>query len=392
MKIVAPERAASRKVKMKNRSKYSSLAPLLMGAVALVALGACQQMSNLGTAVSKDPAAAAQGVPTLASADTDMASALLALQALGPKPIETLSAPEARKQPTLGDAVKKVLQDDGQSAAPEAVASVRNVSIPGPGGSQPARIYVPGAARSPLPVIVYYHGGGWVIADLDTYDASARALANQSGAIVVSAEYRKGPEAKFPAAHEDALAAYRWTQANASQFGGDPNRIAVAGESAGGNMAIGVSRMAREQGLLPPVHQALIYPAAGNDMNTESYQENENAKPLNKAMMGWFFDKYLRSPRDGNNPLINVVDAPDLAGLPPTTIVTAEIDPLRSEGQLLAQRLRNAGVEVASNNYEGVTHEFFGAAPVVEKAKEAQAYVASRLREAFVGGSAGSGS
>ena len=197
---------------------------------------------------------------------------------------------------------------------------------------------------------------------------------------------------KFPAAHEDALAAYRWTQANASQFGGDPNRIAVAGESAGGNMAIGVSRMAREQGLRPPVHQALIYPVAGNDMNTASYQENENAKPLNKAMMGWFFDKYLRSPRDGDNPLIDVVDAPDLAGLPPTTIVTAEIDPLRSEGQLLAQRLRNAGVEVASNNYEGVTHEFFGAAPVIEKATEAQAYVASRLREAFVGGSAGSGS
>ena len=130
MKIVAPDCAASRKVNMTNRSKHSSLAPLLMGVVSLVVLGACQEMSNLGTAVSKDPAAAAQGVPTLASADTDMASALLALQALGPKPIETLSAAEARKQPTLGDAVRKVLQDDGKSAAPESVASVRSVSIP----------------------------------------------------------------------------------------------------------------------------------------------------------------------------------------------------------------------------------------------------------------------
>ncbi|UEM20534.1 alpha/beta hydrolase [Skermanella mucosa] len=373
---------------MKNRSK----SPLLLGAAAILALGACQQLSNAGTAVSNDPAAAAQGAPTLAAADADMQSVLLALQALGPKPIETLSAEEARRQPTMADAVAKVLADDGRSAAPETMASVRDVSIPGPGGAQPARIYVPGSARSPLPVIVYYHGGGWVIADLDTYDASARALANQAGAIVVSAGYRKGPESKFPTAHEDALAAYRWTQVNAGQFGGDPDRIAVAGESAGGSMAIGVSRMAREQGLQPPVHQVLIYPVAGNDIETESYREQANAKPLNKAMMAWFFDKYLRSPRDGNNPLINVVDAPDLAGLPPTTIVTAELDPLRSEGELLARRLRNAGVEVASNSYEGVTHEFFGAAPVVEKAKEAQSYVAGRLREAFVGGSAGSGS
>ncbi|EWY37905.1 hypothetical protein N825_16005 [Skermanella stibiiresistens SB22] len=377
---------------MKHRSKRTPLNAILLSAVAVLALGACQQVSNLGTALSNDPLATAQGTPTLAAADADMGSVLLALQALGPKPIETLSAPEARRQPTLTDAVKKVLTDDGKTAKPEAVSSVRNITIPGPGGSQPARVYVPGAARTPLPVIVYYHGGGWVIADLDTYDASARALANQAGAIVVSAEYRKGPEAKFPAAHEDALAAYRWTQANARQLGGDPDRIAVVGESAGGNMAIGVSRMARQQGLRPPIHQALIYPVAGNDMNTESYRENANAKPLNKAMMGWFFDKYLRNPRDGNDPLINVVDAPDLAGLPPTTIVTAEIDPLRSDGQLLAQRLRNAGVEVAANNYEGVTHEFFGAASVIEKAKEAQAYVAGRLREAFVGGSGGSGS
>ena len=228
----------------------------------------------MGPPLSKDPAAAAQGVPTLASADTDMASALLALQALGPKPIETLSAPEARKQPTLGDAVKKVLQDDGQSAAPEAVASVRNVSIPGPGGSQPARIYVPGAARSPLPVIVYFHGGGWVIADLDTYDASARALANQAGAVVVSADYRQAPEHKFPAAHEDALAAYRWAPGNASSSAATRNRSrwparapaatwptashAWRGTGAAGRRSI----------------RLLVYPIAGNDMNTPSYQEN----------------------------------------------------------------------------------------------------------------------
>ena len=157
------------------------------------------------------------------------------------------------------------------------------------------RIYTPKGA-GPFPVVVYYHGGGWVIADLDTYDASPRALANLANAVVVSSHYRQGPEHKFPAAHQDAFAAYRWVLANARSLKGDPSKVAVAGESAGGGLAAAVSMMARDSGAQMPVHQLLVYPIAGYDLNTPSYQENADAKPLNKAMMAWFFEKYLRSP------------------------------------------------------------------------------------------------
>ncbi|WP_207461175.1 alpha/beta hydrolase [Azospirillum sp. SYSU D00513] len=368
---------------MTGQSGQGRRAPWMAGAAALLLLSACQSAKDLGTATVNAPVEAAKGTPTLADADTDMAGVLLAFQALGPKPIETLTAGEARQQPTPADAVKKYLQDRGMNAAPEPVASVRNITIPGPASALTARVYKPHGASGRLPVIVYFHGGGWVIATNDTYDSSARALANQSGAIVVSVEYRKGPEAKFPAAHQDALAAYRWALRNAGQLGGDPARVAVAGESAGGSLAIGVSRLARQQGLALPVHQLLVYPIAGSDLNTPSYQENATAKPLNRAMMAWFFDKYLRNQQDRKDPLIDVVNAPDLAGLPPTTIIMDEIDPLRSEGQMLAERLRMAGVPVESRNYDDVTHEFFGMGAAVAKAKDAQAFAGSRLRQSF---------
>jgi acetyl esterase len=158
------------------------------------------------------------------------------------------------------------------------------------------------------------------------------------------------------------------------------------GESAGGNLAINVAIKARDAGGPAPVHQVLVYPVAGIDMNTPSYRENEDAKPLNKAMMGWFMDQVLAKPEDKNSPLLNVVGAADLARLPPATLVTAEIDPLRSEGQLLAQRLEQAGVPTEAKNYEGVTHEFFGMGAVVADAKQAQAFVAQRLTQAFEAG------
>jgi acetyl esterase len=161
----------------------------------------------------------------------------------------------------------------------------------------------------------------------------------------------------------------------------------VAGESAGGNMAAGVSMLARQHGLQAPVHQVLIYPVAGTDTTTPSYQENADAVPLSKPAMEWFFDKYLRGPEDMQEPLLNLVDAPDLDGMPPTTIVTAEIDPLRSEGQALADRLRQVGIPVEAMNHEGVTHEFFGTGAVVADARAAQQLAGQRLREAFAQGS-----
>lgn len=168
--------------------------------------------------------------------DREMQMVLDALASLGGKPIETLTPAEARKQPTPADAVAKVLKEQGKDTAPEAVAKVENRSIAGPAGQIPIRIYSP-KGNGPFPVILYIHGGGWVIANLDTYDASARALTNAAGVVVVSTHYRQGPEHKYPAAHDDTFAAYKWTLASAKSLAGDPARVAVAGESAGGNLA-----------------------------------------------------------------------------------------------------------------------------------------------------------
>ncbi|MEO8090893.1 MAG: alpha/beta hydrolase, partial [Gemmatimonadales bacterium] len=333
---------------------------------------ASRDQADSGAAVARGPSTdTLSGEKASPAMPNDQMHAVLAqLEALGPKPIPQLSAPEARKQPSPADAVKALLKKEGRSTAPEPVGNVVNRTIPAPGGAIPIRIYSPKGA-GPFPVVVYYHGGGWVIADLDTYDASPRALANLASAVVVSAHYRQGPEHKFPAAHEDAFAAYRWVLANAKSLKGDPSKVAVVGESAGGGLAAAVSIMARDSGTQMPAYQVLVYPIAGYDLDTPSYLENANAKPLGKPAMQWFFEKYLRTPDDGKNPLIDLVHA-DLQGLPATTVITAQIDPLRSEGKDLADQLRDAGVEVDYKNYEGVAHEFFGMGAVVDEAKQAQ--------------------
>ncbi|MES2461209.1 MAG: alpha/beta hydrolase [Armatimonadota bacterium] len=298
-----------------------------------------------------------------------------------PKPIETLTPQEARKQPSPADGVKALLKKQNKSTAPEKVADVDNRSIDGPAGKIKVRIYRPEGA-GPFPVIVYYHGGGWVIADLDTYDATPRALANAAQAVVISSHYRQAPEHKFPAAHEDAFAAYQWALNHASDLKGDPSRVAVAGESAGGNMAAAVCMMARDKNVKLPIHQLLVYPVADTAMDTESYRENADAKPLGKAGMEWFA-KHAIPASAKSNPYLALVRAPDLGGLPPATIITAQIDPLRSEGQAYADKLKAAGVAVAYRNYEGVAHEFFGMSVVVDKAKEAMSFATENLKAAF---------
>ncbi len=353
--------------------------------VLLLAAAACSpeksERTETGQATAALPDSTPNPVAAPAAPGQQMQVVLTELAALEPQPIPQLSAAEARKQPTPADAVKALLEKQGKSTAPEPVGNVVNRTVPGAGGAIPIRIYTPKGA-GPFPVVVYYHGGGWVIADLDTYDASARALTNLANAIVVSSHYRQGPEAKFPAAHQDAFTAYRWVLANAKSLKGDPSRVAVAGESAGGNLAAAVAMMARDSGAQMPVHQVLVYPIAGSDVNTPSYQENAQAKPLNKAMMEWFFAQYLRSPEDGENPHIDLVNA-DLKGMPAATVITAQIDPLRSEGKELADRLKDAGAEVDYQNYEGVTHEFFGMGAVLDKAKQAQQQAADGLKKGF---------
>jgi acetyl esterase len=318
-------------------------------------------------------------------ADHDMHELAKAHDALQPKAIEKLSPEEARQQPTIADAVKKVLADKGLNSDPNSLVAgvVRSdVHVDTANGSLPAYVYTP-AGAGPFPVVVYFHGGGWVIADKEVYDGGARGLAREASAIVVSVDYRQAPEHKFPAAWDDALATYRWVLANAQSLGGDPSRVALAGESAGGNLAVATAVAVRDAGLQRPTHVLAVYPVAQTgSLHTESYIENAIAKPLNKAMIEWFVGHLLRSDEDKSDTRLDLVNA-DLKGLPPVTIINATIDPLRSDGGKLEDALKEADVSVERKIYTGVAHEFFGAAAVVEKAREAQAYAGKRLQASF---------
>ena len=372
--------------------QYGAPAFTFLALSVALALSGCSRNDDSAIQTGPTPATSAAATPpapteptpatTPAPADAQMQAVLDQLAKLGGKPIETLSPAEARQQPSPADAVKALIESQGMRATPEAVASVEDSTFAGPGGNVAIRIYKPGGA-GPLPVVLYVHGGGWVIADLDAYDASPRALANAAQAIVVSTHYRQGPEHKFPAAHDDVLAAYQWVLANAEKLGGDPRRIAVVGESAGGNMAANVAIAARDQGWQAPLAQVLVYPVADNDLNSPSYIENANAKPLNKPIIEWFVQHYLSTPEESADPRIALVRQSNLAGLPPATIILAQIDPLRSDGEKYADKLKAAGTPVTVHRYDGVAHEFFGMGAVVDKAKAAQQAAAAALRQAF---------
>lgn len=370
-------------------------------ALAGVSLGALIGVTALTFAAAPALAQSAQQSPSAAmkaemkEADKDMGRVLKKLQDLGAKPLGTQSVEETRKGPTPADAVKAVLKDEGKdpmALMAQMKVKKQDVTYPTAGGTQPARVYTPEgpAPQGGFPVIVYYHGGGWVIADLDNYEASAMALAKKANAILVSVEYRHAPENKFPAAHEDAFNAYKWAVQNAAQWGGDPNRVAVAGESAGGNLAANVAIMARDQNAQRPIHMLLVYPVAGVDMTTPSYQKNAQAMPLSKAAMEWFVKNTVKSEQDLQSPMLDLVGKANLKDLPPATVITAEIDPLMSEGKTLADKLKAAGSAVKYQNYEGATHEFFGMDAVVKDADRAQDLAAKDLKEAFSAKATGS--
>lgn len=358
----------------------SPMPALFAATLAMSSVVGCNSKDKMNSdTIAADRAAAPAA---MASPNAAMKEVLDELATLGGKPIETLSAAEARKQPTPTDAVKSLLTKKGKSTAPDqSVASVDR-TIPGPGGALPVRIYTPTSGAGPFPVVVYYHGGGWVIANKDVYDGGARALSKLANAVVVSVDYRQGPENKFPAAHDDAYATYEWTLKNAASIKGDPKRVAIAGESAGGGLAVATAIMARDKKIQAPLAIISVYPIAGTDTNTASYQENANAKPLNRAMMSWFFDNYLNGPQDRSDTRLNLVAA-DLKGLPPTTIINAQIDPLRTEGEVLAGKLRDAGVQVEQKTFSGVTHEFFGMGGLLSDALAAEQMAADALKKAF---------
>ncbi len=264
---------------------------------------------------------------------------------------------------------------------PENVGEVRDILVPGPAGKLPVRLYHPSPGKT-LPLVIYFHGGGWVIGDLEIVDKPCRALANASGCVVASVNYRLSPETKFPGPAEDCYAATRWLAEQASEIGADSRRIAVAGDSAGGNLAAVVALMARDRGGPELAYQLLMYPVTAPAKGTQSasYQDNAEGYLLTRGSMEWFWDHYLASPDDGKNPYASPLHASDLSKLPPAMVITAEFDPLRDEGQAYARRLQEAGVTVKTAHYEGLIHGFFWMAGVLDAGRELTAEMSKELR------------
>jgi acetyl esterase len=307
---------------------------------------------------------------------------------LGPLPFEILTPEQARKQPGPKAAVQKVMAERGIEG-PEPVGSVEDLMIPdGAGGLQRLRVYKPaGTWPGALPVIMWIHGGGWVLFDIDDhYDDSCRGLCNKTGAIVVSPDYRRAPEAVFPAAHDDVLTAWTWVRENAALLGGDPARMAIGGESVGGNMAPATALTLAVNGQPVPLAQVCVYPLTTGEQFGESMEDAADARPLNRPLLSWMaMHAFEGKPEAATDPRIALLDwtQEQRALMPPTLVITAERDVLRSQGQQFATDLEAAGVPTTSRHYEGVMHEFFGATAVLDKAEQAQQEAAQHFRRAF---------
>jgi acetyl esterase len=291
--------------------------------------------------------------------------------AAGVRPVHELSVAEARASEALA-----------AEPDPEPVSEVRERSLPGPDGDIRARFYLPGD-DGPWPVLVYLFGGGWVLGSLETVDPVCRRLANAVPCAVVSVGYRRAPEHPFPAGLEDCFAATSWIVEHGASLGLDPGRIAVGGASAGGNLAAAVALLARERGGPRLSFQLLVYPLLDHEAETPSSRELFDVPFFGPADVAWCWSHYLADRSDGDRPLASPLRAADLTGLPPALVVTAELDPLRDEGALYAERLRSAGVPTNFARFDGMVHGFFSRADVLDAAVEAQALAVSALRAAF---------
>ena len=263
------------------------------------------------------------------------------------------------------------------------VAKVENRSIPGPVGDIPVRVYTP-AGRGPFPALVYFHGGGWVIGTLDGgWDGTVRHLVDQVGCVAVSVDYRLAPEHKYPAAAEDCFAATKWVAENAAELNVDAAKIAVAGDSAGGNLSAVVALLARDRGGPRLVLQIMAYPVIERGFTTKSYVDNADGPILTRAMMEWFWNQYMRSEADAEEPYMAPIKASNLQGVAPAVLFTAGYDLLRDEGAAYAERLVLAGVPTDYRDFKGLPHGFFTMWNVIDKGKEAVAHAAAALRKAF---------
>jgi acetyl esterase len=265
---------------------------------------------------------------------------------------------------------------------PEPVQRVEELTVPGAAGDLRARLYA-ADGQGPLPVVVYFHGGGWVLGDVDSHDNGARALTNAAGALTLSVEYRRAPEHRFAAAVEDCLAALRWVAANAGALGGDASKLAVAGDSAGGNLAA-VCALESRNGAAPPLcFQLLIYPVLDSDLESPSYRAHAEAPVLTRARMAYFWEQYVPDAARRTDWRCAPLRAPDLAGVAPAMIVGSGIDPLWSEGVAYAERLRAAGVAVEHVAFPRMTHAFFQAPSVLDDSRAAIDRAGAALKRAF---------
>lgn len=305
--------------------------------------------------------------------------------------LEMMDAQDAPPLEALDPVVARSARLEGMKmlgGEPEALDRVEDLSIPGPGGDIPLRIY--GSEQGGLrPALVYFHGGGFVFGNLDTHDAVCRAIAKESGATVVSVDYRLAPEHKFPAAVEDSYAATVWVAANAERLGIDVNRIAVGGDSAGGNLAIVVAMRCRDAGGPALSAQVLIYPVTdSSSLDTASHRELAEGYFLTRAAMDWFTNHYLASPDQKRHPEVSPLLAPNVSGLPPALVITAEFDPLRDEGEAYAKRLHDAGVPVTISRYPGMIHGFVSMRGVLSGGRQAIKEAAEFTRSGATQGAA----
>jgi acetyl esterase len=307
--------------------------------------------------------------------DADAAAVFAAFQEAGRPPYETVSPAEARELYLGGRAVT--------NPEPPELLSVAPLTIPSPAGSIPARIYTPKTLRKAgglAPALVFFHGGGWVIGDLDSHDVVCRKLAHEAELLVISVDYKLAPEHKFPAAVDDAIAATKWIAENAKQLGIDAARLTVGGDSAGGNLAAVVALAARDGGGPQIAGQVLIYPATDFAMTHPSHREPETSVLLTHSVIKWFCNHYLRGASDIDNWKASPARATTLAGLPPAYLLTAGADPLRDEGDEYAKRLKEAGVAVTYRHFPGQFHGFFTMGKLLQQANVAASDIGAWLK------------
>jgi len=306
--------------------------------------------------------------------DPEVKAYLDLLAATGVRPNNELGVEEARRVIDAGAPALFGRLDP--------IGAVVDQAIPGPTGPVRLRVYEPAGSERPYPALVYVHGGGWVVGSLDSHDGVCRALAARTPCVVVAVDYRLAPEHPFPAALEDAWTATAWTAEHAASIGADPARLAVGGDSAGGNLAAAVGLRARDRGL-PLMLQVLVYPVTDYDFDRPSYLAYADGYGLTREAMRWYWDLYLGPDGDGFDPQASPLRATDVVGVAPALVITAEYDPLRDEGEEYAARLVEAGVPVTLSRYDGIIHGFFRMPGTISRAHHALDGSAAALSAAF---------